>query len=70
LSLVIILPKKKTGLAELEKQLATKQLKELLERSKNTEVDVYLPKFKVETTLDLEDHLSKVKSNILVALLN
>jgi serine protease inhibitor len=58
--MVIILPNKKTGLAALEEQLATMQLSELLQRASNTEVEVYLPKFKVETTLDLEQHLSKV----------
>jgi serine protease inhibitor len=58
--MVIILPNKKTGLAALEEKLATMQLSELLQRASNTEVEVYLPKFKVETTLDLEQHLSKV----------
>lgn len=57
--MVIILPNKKTGLAALEEQLATKQLSELLNQTRSMEVEVYLPKFKVETTLDLEQHLSK-----------
>jgi serpin B len=60
MSMVIILPNKKTGLKELEEKLATKELSELMQRAKNTEVEVYLPKFKVESSLDLKPHLENV----------
>lgn len=62
--MVVILPNKRTGLAALEKKLATRKLSELLQQTVFTEVKVYLPKFKIETTLDLKHCLSsKVKIN-------
>ncbi|XP_059486992.1 leukocyte elastase inhibitor-like isoform X2 [Neocloeon triangulifer] len=60
LSMAIILPDKRTGLPELEKKLATADLGEILQKAHNKEVEVYLPKFKIETTLDLQGVLSKM----------
>lgn len=60
MSLVIMLPNERTGLAALEEKLATQMLAELLKQVANTEVKVFLPKFKIETTIDLKDSLGKV----------
>jgi len=57
---VIVLPNERTGLAALEEKLATQTLAEMLERTTKAKVNLHLPKFKVETTLDLEHHLSTV----------
>ncbi|CAB3385437.1 Hypothetical predicted protein [Cloeon dipterum] len=59
-SMTIILPNKKDGLKELEEKLATADVGELLQPRQHLKVEVYLPKFKIETSLDLVDHLSKV----------
>jgi serine protease inhibitor len=65
LSMVLILPNKKTGLTAQEEQLFAKhQIFELLQRASSTEVEVYLPKFKVETSLDLEQYLRKVQEQL------
>ncbi|CAB3385094.1 Hypothetical predicted protein [Cloeon dipterum] len=60
LSMAIILPNKKEGLKELEEKLATADLGKLLQSGYPRDVEVYLPKFKIETSLDLVDHLSKM----------
>jgi len=49
LSMVVLLPKKVDGLAELEESLTAKQLEEWLGRLQGREVAVYLPKFKMTT---------------------
>jgi serine protease inhibitor len=58
---VVVLPNKKNGLAKLEKKLLTTSLTELLQRATIQTVELYLPRFKIETTLDLEKSLGKVK---------
>ncbi|XP_064108706.1 leukocyte elastase inhibitor A-like isoform X1 [Macrobrachium nipponense] len=58
LSMVIVLPNERDGLAALEEKLATADLNELDKRMYNVEVEVTLPKFKLEESLDLGDHLS------------
>jgi serpin B len=58
---VVVLPNKKNGLANLEKKLQTTSLSELLQRTTIQMVDIYLPKFKIETMLDLKKPLGKVK---------
>ncbi|XP_063903064.1 leukocyte elastase inhibitor-like isoform X9 [Zophobas morio] len=60
LSMFIILPNKRNGIAELEKKLATANLTEITQHMWNTEVNVALPRFKVETTMDLKDSLTKL----------
>ncbi|XP_065334642.1 uncharacterized protein LOC135935939 [Cloeon dipterum] len=59
-SMAIILPNKKDGLKELEEKLATADLDELLQSASPLNVEVHLPKFKIETSLDLVDNLSKM----------
>ena len=53
-SMIVLLPKKKDGLAELEKQLSAKSLAKWLQKLGDHEVNVTLPKFKVtaETSLN------------------
>jgi serpin B len=63
LSMVILLPKAVDGLATLEKQLTTQSLKERLaelDEQRVQKIELYLPKFKLETTYDLVDPCEKM----------
>lgn len=58
MSMVILLPDEVTGLPALEKQLTEQNLRQWLAELDNTvanEIDVYLPKYKLETDYDLVD---------------
>jgi len=59
--MVIILPNKITGLLSLTDQLeeVTAECNNQLSQTFPREVHLFLPKFKTETKLDLEDALSK-----------
>ncbi|XP_012263035.2 antichymotrypsin-2-like isoform X2 [Athalia rosae] len=57
-SMLIILPNEIEGLRFLEKNFKPKSLKHI--EWKTSEVEVYLPKFKVESTIDLEDSLTEM----------
>ncbi|XP_015190274.1 PREDICTED: serine protease inhibitor 3/4-like isoform X2 [Polistes dominula] len=59
-SMIIILPDEVDGLAAIEKKLAVHGLEEVLKRGHKTEVEVYLPKFKIESTIQLNDHLQNM----------
>lgn len=62
-SFLIVLPNQIDGIELLENQLADPTLlNEAVGKMYNAEVDVYLPKFKIETTIDLKDVLTKVSS--------
>ncbi|XP_064212921.1 serine protease inhibitor 3/4 isoform X4 [Tribolium castaneum] len=60
LSMVIILPNQRNGIGELEKKLENYNLSEITTNMWNTEVNVALPKFKIEQTIDLEEALKKL----------
>ncbi len=63
LSMVILLPQSVDGLSLFEKQLTTQSLKkwlETLDKQPVQEVDLYLPKFKLETGYDLVSPLAKM----------
>jgi len=61
LHFLIILPDAKDGLAALEKQLTADQLFELSKLHSDTDVQLYLPKFKIEPpTLPLAKHLKSL----------
>ncbi|KAJ3654869.1 hypothetical protein Zmor_014024 [Zophobas morio] len=60
LSMVIILPFKRDGIAELEKKLAGVNLTEVTNGMYTEEVTVPLPRFKIEQTIDLKDSLIKL----------
>jgi serpin B len=58
--MVILLPNEIDGLAALEQKLPELDLKEILHRMRREEVEVSLPKFKLEKFIDLNDALKKV----------
>ena len=60
LSMVILLPKEKTGLADLEKELTADNLTEWQKRMYKKEVEVYLPKFKMTSQFSLPETLKKM----------
>nr|QHB21601.1 venom serpin 1 [Platymeris rhadamanthus] len=55
--MIIILPNKIDGLAEVENKLASSDLSELLRGLHEVEVNVKLPRFKIEKTMELKDIL-------------
>jgi serpin B len=57
LSMVILLPKKNDGLADLEKTLTISGIEQLLQTGSLQEVNVYLPKFKATSRFDLKKPL-------------
>lgn len=60
MSMFIILPNKRTGLARLESQLKDVDLKNLTTNMYRSEVEVSIPKFKIEFEVSLVDALKKV----------
>ena len=61
LSMVIILPNKKDGLLKLEEQLRSVDLSEIFNQKTAMEtVSLSLPKFKIDSTHDLKDSLTKI----------
>lgn len=61
ISMFIILPNNRTGLAALESKLHTIDLSELSKKMYSQEVNVEIPKFKIEFDIELNDPLKKVK---------
>ncbi|KAL0840515.1 hypothetical protein ABMA28_015740 [Loxostege sticticalis] len=60
-SFLIVLPNQIDGIELLENQLEDPTLlKEAVDKMYQAEVDIYLPKFKIETTIDLKDVLTKI----------
>ncbi|KAL1491105.1 hypothetical protein ABEB36_011750 [Hypothenemus hampei] len=59
-SLVIILPNKRNGIGELEKKLSGTDLTRITENMHKPEVILKLPKFKIETSIDLVDPLTQI----------
>ncbi|XP_066600167.1 serpin B6-like isoform X3 [Prorops nasuta] len=60
LSMVIILPDEIEGLTEVENKLKGVSLDSLLSKGYEQEVELYLPKFTIESTLELEEPLKKL----------
>jgi serpin B len=60
ISMLIILPNKKTGLKELESKLKTLDLNDISSKMYSTEVNVEIPKFKIEFEVELKEPLTKV----------
>uniref|UniRef100_A0A182FD25 Serpin domain-containing protein n=2 Tax=Anopheles albimanus TaxID=7167 RepID=A0A182FD25_ANOAL len=56
--MLVLLPTERNGLAALEETLPSLNLVELLNRMGKGEVEVYLPKFKIEYSLELKDVLT------------
>ena len=53
LSMLVLLPKQKNGIGNLEKTLTAEKLSDLVAKLRKTTVEVTLPKFKVKTGYDL-----------------
>jgi len=64
LSMIVLLPDKRDGLAEMETKLEDFNLNDLVNKLQSTKVQLQLPKFKLESTIDLKDPLTKV--NLLI----
>lgn len=60
ISFVIVLPNTRTGLSALEKKLCDFDLTKITDEMYSQEVDVTIPKFKVEFEINLNDVLKKV----------
>jgi serpin B len=60
ITMLIILPNKRTGLAALESKLNTVDFGEITSQMYSEEVNVELPKFKIEFDIELTDPLKKV----------
>lgn len=60
LSMVVLLPKKKDGLAALEKELTADKLALWTKTLRSPEVRVWLPRFKQESAFTLNDALKKL----------
>ena len=52
-AMLVLLPRSKTGLADLERSLTTERLEGWCRSLEVTEVDVRLPRFRIDSTLDL-----------------
>ena len=59
-SMVVLLPKKVDGLADLEASLSSSKLQDWLTKLSNQRVDVKLPRFKLEYGLELSDTLASM----------
>ncbi|XP_074031214.1 leukocyte elastase inhibitor isoform X7 [Leptinotarsa decemlineata] len=60
ISMLIILPNDKNGIAKLEEKLSQTDLTKITENMYRPEVMVSLPKFKIEQTIDLKDSLTEL----------
>ncbi len=60
LSLVVLLPRKTDGLADLEKRLTPKSLAAWTSELRQREIEVYLPKFKTASAFRLDQVLSSM----------
>ncbi|XP_050687471.1 leukocyte elastase inhibitor-like isoform X1 [Eriocheir sinensis] len=60
LSMVFVLPDERDGLAGVEAKLATTDLSELDKKLRKAKVEVTIPRFKLEETLDLSDKLQEM----------
>lgn len=61
-SMVILLPKQRTGIKQLEEKLKDYDLTTVRDKLYKTEVKVWLPRFKVETKMNLNEPLKKVST--------
>ena len=58
LSMIVILPKSRLGISSLERKFSDNLLRKYLNSMKREKVHVYLPKFTLESELQLKDFLS------------
>jgi len=62
-SMVIVLPAKRDGLEEIEKQFDAAKLQGWLDAARPTAIDLRLPRFRVDSGLDLTPALRKLGAN-------
>lgn len=60
ISMVIVLPNKKSGIVELQQKLAAFNIDEVISNIAVSPVLIKIPKFKIESTFDLKQLLSEV----------
>uniref|UniRef100_A0A914WK99 Serpin domain-containing protein n=1 Tax=Plectus sambesii TaxID=2011161 RepID=A0A914WK99_9BILA len=60
LAMYVFLPKKRDGLAEVESSLTGERMLQLIEGDRRIEVEVFLPKFKLEMSFGLGEALSSM----------
>lgn len=64
--MLIVLPNKKNGLSNLEQKLEHVSVKDIMSQMKDEMLEVVIPKFKIETTVQLNEILHRVRDiNIL-----
>jgi serpin B len=63
LSMVVLLPKRESSLKQMLQSLNIKELDTQLRALKNQKVEVWLPKFKLETSYELKDDLMQMGMN-------
>ena len=63
IEMLVMLPRKRTGLASLEQKLSSLNIKPLWNKMNKTKVDMSMPKFKIEYEVDLKAPLEKVNFN-------
>ncbi len=61
LSMVIILPQEKDGIASLEKSLSSELLAGWMKELRNAQVEVYIPRFRMTSLFDLVEPLKKLR---------
>lgn len=61
ITMMIILPNKRSGLADLENKLTSINICDLSKNMYDTEVNVEIPKFKIEFDIELNEPLKKVE---------
>lgn len=65
-SFVIVLPNSRNGLPALEGKLRNYDLAQITNKMHKQEVEVFIPKFKVEFEIDLGDALKKVRTKLAI----
>lgn len=60
LRMLVLLPKEKNGLTDLEQRLSMGNLGEWFSQMKRMDVEVYLPKFKIEASFELNEILRQM----------
>lgn len=63
--MVFVLPDERDGLASVEAKMAQMDMKQLDQRLRSVEIQVEIPKFRLEESLELVDILQQVRSFIL-----
>lgn len=58
--MIIILPNEVNGLKQVQNNLHRLDLEKTLRYRQPVEVELYLPKFRIESTMDLQEALEKV----------